>query len=109
MNETPAGLSWGGRGGNSPALLHSFSLFGWLIGSFFFSFSNFDEKGVSDLIGCWCDISEETQAGLLAVLVEPPPLDKQAGYHITNIYLTPLQKVWRGLCAGRGGGGGGGS
>lgn len=30
------------------------------------------------------------------------PLNKQAGYHITNIYLTPPQKVWRGLCVGEG-------
>lgn len=56
------------------------------------------KKGTLDLVNWLYDITkEEIQAGLLAVLLEAP-LNKQAGYHITNIYLTLLQKVF---CRGR--------
>lgn len=51
-------------------------------------------KRMPDLVGWRYDIiGEETQAGPLAVLLEAP-LNKQAGYHITNICLTPPQKVF---------------
>lgn len=50
---------------------------------------------------CYDIIKEEIQAGPLAVPLEAP-LNKQAGYHITNIYLTPPQKVLCRPCA-RGG------
>lgn len=43
----------------------------------------------------------KTQAGALAVPLEAP-LNKQAGYHTTNIYLTPPQKVLCRPCAEEG-------
>ena len=58
-------------------------------------------KRVPDLVDWRYDIiKEETQAGPLAVLWRP--LNKQAGYHITNIYLTLLQKVFCRERAGEG-------
>ena len=38
---------------------------------------------------------EETPAALVSVARWPEPLDKQAGYHITNIYLTLLSSTDR--------------
>lgn len=52
------------------------------------------EKGQSDLVYWQYDIIKVRKSKQAYELSCERPLNKQAGYHITNIYLTLLQKVF---------------